>query len=83
MILNLRPGHLLTTVRPLTRDALRHWRYGADCAPLNADLGAGTVLRVVEVSHHPGHLWARAALADGRILKISGEELGLHLRRWR
>jgi hypothetical protein len=40
-------------------------------------------MRVVEVSHHPTALWLRAALADGRVLKVSGEELGLHLRRWR
>jgi hypothetical protein len=40
-------------------------------------------MRVVEVSHHPTSLWLRAALADGRVLKVPGEELGLHLRRWR
>ena len=83
MIADLRPGHLLITARPLTRDVVRHWRYAADSAPLAADLPAGTPMRVVEVSHHPTALWLRAALADGRVLKVSGEELGLHLRRWR
>ena len=45
MILNLRPGHLLTTVRPLTRDALRHWRF----QPATVDGRALAVYQIVRV----------------------------------
>lgn len=76
-IIHLRGGEEITPRLPITDARTRHWKYAAECDPINGTLATGTRLVVVDYSKLPGHMWVKVQI-PGRtppgFLKIAGPE---------
>ena len=78
MIIHLKPGDNITSVRLITNESIRNWKYGSECENMGGSFASGTTFKVVEVHSLMGDMWVRVEIPGSdptRHLKIWGDNL--------